>query len=573
MRVPKDKGTGEWARELIEECYSSHEARCDQLKMWKAYYYTGTAEGTPSHYNRCFSHVDRLASMLFSPVDVRLDIEFDETEESNIHGMGRASARALNREIHRCGVDLKFAAAVNWALVKGASILKTIPEMGVNRDAPDNVPDEMKWEYKGLQSWLIQPELFGVLREDITDLDDQDAFVCSQYLTRNAFRRAIHGNPREAEILKEVYSMLATPDNQTKMDEDFFHQIIVGGLTPVNVQGTPSTGSAKVNVFGVPQPYLDPKVAKDLIRVDELWVKDDARQDWTTFRVVGDKLVHGRDIHDNLSGVEGQTGFTKVCPNEIEGYFWGLSELAQIYKLQDMLNQQIDMLRTLTKLKADPPRAMIGFAGMSQEKYKVLNRPRGFVSEDNPNAKIETLAPEIPQELFTMLQRTLDMFDDVAGFTPIMMGQGEQGVRAGVHASTLARNSSPRMRDRALLVESQCIELGDVCFNIMQAKNAKVFKTDDKEDFTLEQLPDDARVTVDSHTSSPAFQEDAQMKADKLIRVGAIDAAAYIMLTHPPHEDSLAAQARAKDKQKAELIAKHPELLLGGKGGKGKPKL
>lgn len=570
MRVPTDDKAGTWAQELVEECYSSHETRCEQIAHWKSYYFTGKKDGSPAVYNRCFPHVDRLASMLFSPVDARFDIEFDATEKSNVHAMGRASARFLNREFHRCGIDLNFAEAVNWALVKGATIVKTIPHMKPDPKATKETPERMRWMYDGLQSWLIQPELFGVLREDIAELDYQDAFVCSQYLTPNAFRRAITGNPREKELYDQVLARQKKPE-ETRMDEDFFHQIIIGGVTPVNTKGTTSTGTGKVNIFGVPQPFLDPKVQRTLIRVDELWVKDDARQDYTTLRLVGDIMVNGRDIHENLHGVVGQHGFTKICPNETAGYFWGMSEIAQIYRLQDMLNSQIDTIRQLARLKSDPPRAFIGFAGMNQQKYKVLKRAGGMIAEDSPAAKIETLAPEIPKELFDLLEKTLQMFDDVAGFTPIISGEGEQGVRSGVHANTLHRNSSPRMRDRALLVERQLIEVGDDAMSLMQAKKARVFAADDGGQFLLDQLPDDARVTVDSHTASPAFAEDAQVKADKLIRVGAITPEDYIMLTHPPHEDRLAAQAKQRADQQAQLMAElaktHPELLAKSLGG------
>jgi hypothetical protein len=49
---------------------------------------------------------------------------------------------------------------------------------------------------------------------------------------------------------------------------------------------------------------------------------------------------------------------------------------------------------------------MIGFSGMTQEKYKILKRPGGFVSEEAPTAKIESLAPEIPPELFQAVDKS-----------------------------------------------------------------------------------------------------------------------------------------------------------------------
>ncbi len=324
-----------------------------------------------------------------------------------------------------------------------------------------------------------------------------------------------------------------------------------------------------VGITPLPQPQLSQKVASKLIRMDELWVLDRKRDDWTTIRYVEpDIIVEGGYKRRNLSGVEGEHPFRKICPNEVDGYFWGMSEIGQIYKLQDLLNSQIRDITRLTRLNSAPPRVLIGFSGMNQEKYKVMNRPDGFISEENPTAKIETLKSEIPPELFQAVDKTVGYFDDVAGFMPIMTGQGETGVRAGVHAQTLARNASPRMRDRALLVERQCVDVGDFDFKLLANKNAQVFKTESEGEFLLSQLPEDYRITVDSHTSSPAFSEDNERKAFQLARFGAIDHEDLIMLTHPPHEDRLILRAKQRAQAEAQMMKEHPELLA--KKGKGK---
>ena len=334
-----------------------------------------------------------------------------------------------------------------------------------------------------------------------------------------------------------------------------------------------------VGVTGVPTPMLDAKVAAKLIRIDELWVQDQERQDYTTIRLVRpDILVEGKYKRRNLCGLTDSLGkdaemkgyhpFVKVCPNEVEGYFWGQSEIANIYRLQDSLNDQMRTIRRLTTLRGDPPRSATGFSGMTLEKYKAFKRPGGFVSEENPTAKLTEHIPELPAELFSYLDKTIQMFDDVAGFTAIMQGQGETGVRSQQQAAALARNSSPRMRDRSLLVERQCTELGDFALKMLQAKDAEVMMADKKTTFVLSQLPDDARVMVDSHTSSPAYAEDSEKRAFALHRSGAIDAEDLIMLTHPPHEDTLRSRAKARAEAQAKLVKEHPELAF----GKGKKK-
>ena len=548
----------EWALELIEECTQSRDQRRDLSKMWRSYYFTGTSDGTVAFYNRCYPHIERLSAFLFSPTDVRFDIDFDETEDETVHEMGHAAARKLNREFHRCSLDTAFSSAVNGGLVEGCNLVKLV------------------WGHEGMEGWIVRPGFFGVLREDIDDLDWQEAFVHTTYLTPSAFERTIVDHPEKDAIMDQVKSAAKSSQDQDEFNEDYMHQIIVGGTQPVST--TTSSGSGMVGITGVPQPMLDAKIAQSLVRLDELWVQDRERQDYTTIRLVKPNiLIEGKYKRRNLCGLTDSNGkdsdmagyhpFIKVCPNEVQGYFWGQSEIANIYRLQDDLNDQLRDIRRITRLRADPPRSATGFSGMTLEKYKAFKRPGGFVSEENPTAKMNEHAPQIPPEMFTRLDKTIQMFDDVAGFTPILQGQGEQGVRSQSQASTLSRNASPRMRDRSLICERQCTELGEFSLKMLQAKDAEVHLAGvkGKTEFLLSQLPDDAKVVVDSHTSSPVYQEDAERKAFGLHRAGAIDAEDLIMLTHPPHEDKLRARAKARAEAQQKMIQEHPELLTKGK--------
>jgi hypothetical protein len=157
------------------------------------------------------------------------------------------------------------------------------------------------------------------------------------------------------------------------------------------------------------------------------------------------------------------------------------------------------------------------------------------------------------------------MFYEVAGTAPIMRGQGESGVRSGVHAETLVKTGSPRLRDRALAVERQCSDVGDFCLKMLQSKEARAFVTSKGDEFLLSQLPEDVKVTVDSHTSSPAFSDDNRQLAFMLAKAQAIDAESLIEMTHPPMQDELIHRAREKKEMEAKLVQDHPELLSKGK--------
>jgi hypothetical protein len=550
LRLPaKSDNLVEWSKELVEECYVSREERRDQIGSWIAYYYMGRADGQQARYNRIFSHIDRLASMLFSPVDVRFGLEYDETEGEAIIKQGQAAGRYLNREFHRCGIDMDFSQGVNTALVKGSMMLKII------------------WGSDGLEGWLVHPEQFGVLREDINDLDRQEAFVHTSWLTKSQFARTIIDHPDRKELLDRV-DKEAKPGKELEIQQSFFHQVIIGGTNPPVGLGQATGSTGQVAIVSIPSPVLHQHTAARLIRQDELWVLDRERDDYTTIKLVGDILVEGKYRRKNLSGIKGEQPFHQICPNQVDGYFWGQSEVGQIYRLQDLLNDQLLDLTRLTRLKADPPRAAVGFSGLTQERYKVLKRPGGFVTEENPNAKIQSLAEDVPQSLFEAIGKTVEYFDDVAGFAPILMGQGDTGVRSSAQTSTLSRNASPRLRDRALLCERQVTSVGEFCLKMLAAKDAEIKLTEDRQEFLLSQLPDGYHVAVDLHTASPVFMEDAERKAVTLARLGAIDAEDVIRLTHPPHEDSLILRAKQRAEAQAKMMREHPELLAKGKGKK-----
>src|SRR6185312_9456732 len=136
----------------------------------------------------------------------------------------------------------------------------------------------------------------------------------------------------------------------------------------------------------------------------------------------------------------------------------------------------------------DRIRAFIGFSGMNDEKYDQMTN-EGWLSEENPNAKIDDLTPPLPE----------NAFNEIAGFDNATSGKGEPGIRSANHFQGVLRQASPRLRDRAIRVERQCAEFGEKVLWHCAAKDARVFwtKTDDPEkktDFLLSQLPDDARV-------------------------------------------------------------------------------
>ena len=246
------------------------------------------------------------------------------------------------------------------------------------------------------------------------------------------------------------------------------------------------------------------------------------------------------------------------------GYFWGRSEVGRVKLLQDLLSERMRDIRRLMKLQIRRPKAFMGFGGIAKEKMRAALAPGGFIQEQNPNAKIENIGPDIPPQLFSEVQTLSEMFDEVGGFKPILQGQGEPGVRANAHAKTLMRTASPKLRERALRIERDAETSAAITLELFQSKDARVFNSDKKEQFLLSQLPDDAYVEIDSHSSSPAFVDDERELAFALAKVGAAGPEEVILLVHPPQMDMLLAAVKARAASRAQMLQQHPELLSKG---------
>ena len=559
MKLPK-KNIGDWANEIATQCFVSRKQRVSDASLWKEYFFSGTNDGKLATLNMCYPHIDRMASSLFSPADTHFSISFDMDKPKVTQIQAQVAGRYLSQEFNRWGVDLEFAHALEWALMKNSAFLKLKAKLS---EASDDF-----WKYEGLDPLVVQPEAMGVLNETICGLDRQEAFCHQIYMTDSMFENLVRGHPKEEELIANVGRMKSAK-TEDELENDYFHQVVIGGTNPIYPVGSSNSVPGVAQVFGAPTPTLSPEVKRNIIVLNELWVQDDERGDYTTIQFVEPNIViEGELIRRNICGVEGEQPFRQICPNPVDGYFWGRAELQPLRALQDILNKRMNEYDRISRLRSNPPRAFYGTTGLTDNEKIAVASPGGFLTPQAPNAKSESLAPELPPELQKQIGEIMSWFDYVGGFENITKGQGESGVRSGSHADTLVRMASSRLRDRSLLVERQLSDVADFAFKLLQAKNASQFTSKDGTSFLLSQLPEDARVHVDSHSSSPAFSQESKQTAVELLKVGAITPKDFIRLTHPPMEDILvqAAEEReaaaAKEKQEIFQEAKQDPSLM-----------
>ena len=538
-----------WVREIIDECMGSSQDRGQVYTKASQYYYQGTQDARAAIYNKCKAFVDKLAGFLMQPTDVRFQVLFDSAEGDSANERAQLVSEKLSADFQATDSDVTFAEAVVWSLNNGCQLLKIRPSEHTFKVQP------------------VHPQNFGVLSETIVTLDEQEAFCHVSFPTVSRVRQMLDEmeHPRVAEIIGQI---LEEPKQGDEEQPTYFHQMVVGGLHPAGTPGgEPPQAAGIVNVFPVPTPWRPQKKISRTVKHCELWVKDRDRDgEWTTMQVIyGAKpiIIYGEVERKNLSRVPGHHSFIKVQPQNTPGYFWGRSIIADVQMLQDLLNKRLRDLKTMWDRNVNAPQVLSGFTSITEEMYFKIINEGGFLNDANPNAKATKLLEPPPQGYLEELEFIWKMFDEASGFSPIMSGQGEPGVRAGVHAQTLVRTSSPRLIDQAARIERQLAETGHMGLRIQQAMDPFVYQTEDTHiEFTLAQLPDGYQVIVDSHSASPAFAEDNRQLAIALARAGAVDAEDLVHMLHPPGAQLILSRLRKRQKEQQKAKEKEEQIEL-----------
>jgi hypothetical protein len=558
MKLPDTKkALADEAVNIAKQCLADQQDRMDQYVRWRNYVYTGSSDASkPSILNKVGTHIDRLSSHLFSPSEARFLVEFGVAAAKEWQNREYFISRLLSDEFHGCDADLIFGEGVFWALAYGACLTKTLWSVGHDKDGQ---------EHGGLPApHLVMPYQFGVWRPDVNGLDRQEALCNVNYIGRSELWRRLSGRKDRESILQKVTQIQR---DRTEDDIDnIVHQVIIGGITPVT-QGTRSGVKGNVDPFNfISLPQLSNETTRDLVRFVELWVRDDDTGDYTTLQYVEpDILIEGHEQKRNIY-MSGYQPFRLIQPNVQRGLFWGRSEIADLQLMQDVLAGRIDDVAHLWKLRARPPRGLSGFTQLTDEARAAFSTPDGLIMNENPGAKIENLAPELPPETFQQIESVIRWFDDTSGFPSMMRGEGEPGVRSEQQSDRMQRTAGARLRDRALIVERQCGDMGSLLLALMREKNADAY-TDPRanDSWSLDQMPDDVKVTVDSHSASPAFSQDNRQTYFALAKLGAVTPKALIRALHPPHTDMILEELEKKEAAQAELIKQHPELLEKGR--------
>jgi hypothetical protein len=526
VQIPKEpEARYAFFEDIARKCMASRGERRRAYQAFRNYYMYG-CDGTsdfPARFNKIYPHIDQLTSFLYSQETTRFstqlgvsvsNLEFPKVDPIN---------QGINDEWNNSNSDIVFGNSLTWSLVYGSMFIKP------------------RWKINGIEPFPVEPHNFGVLREDSPMLSSQEAFSHCYYMTRSQLfdELAACNHPRAEQIKNEV---VAGPKQNaaalTPLDRIITSQTNIG-LTG-NVVGNVDFNLALINRYG-------PKVSEDMLEMQELYIYDSELSD---YRVVtmGEPYVTIFDRPLESMFLKNDPPFVQICPLPAYDYFWGFSEVERLIPIQEILNTRWEELRHMMAKQARPPRAFIGFTGITDEIAGAFDTPDGQVSTDMPGAKVDSMSPNIPDDLWKDLDRIDMMFEDTSGINNVMSGKGESGVRSSGHASQLARLGSSRVKKRAMIVEDSLEKLATMYLKIKQKYDTRRYREsgDDGTEFIANQFTTDFVVKVDGHSNSPIFVEDQTQLAFEALKVGAITKERLLELINLPMKPQLLNDLKTK---------------------------
>lgn len=522
MRIPPNLvHREEFYLDLMQKCMVSREERRADYSSLRSYFLFGAGpDESPAAYNKIYSHIDQLTSFLYSAETTRFSINLGAGVPNIFHRYIPSLTHKLNDEWNNSNADQVFATALTWALVFNSTFIKLV----VNRGS--------------IHPYFVDPGTIGVLREDVPYTDRQEAFSQTYYITKSDLWSRLYAHPKRDSILARVTSAQHQP-NEVPEGLD---RIVMSQVNPTMY------GTVNLDLYGYNR--MKAQVAEDTIEMTELYVWNDETQDYQVVtRADPDVIIYDRPNGDMF--LKGELPFIQLCPTPQYDYYWGQSEVQKLVYLQQMRNRRMTEVLDLLSKQVSPPTYLMGFTGILDEKNFALNRAGGLLSTDMPNAKVERLAPNIPQDLYQQFREIDEMFAEASGISSVLSGRGEQGVRSAGHASQLARLGSSRAKKRALVVEDSLEKMATLYLKLLQAHDTTKLTDTEGQFFIPDQFTKDYVVKVDAHSNSPIFMEDLRALAFNLFKAQAIDKESLIELLDPPMKQMLKEKLKGMEAKQA----------------------
>lgn len=561
MKIPGDTiERATLCQDLVRQCTATRIQRFNLYNTLRNYYLFGSPDNRGSPYNKVASTIETLASFIYAPDSTKFSLKLGTLATDDDVHKSVPLAHELTEQWRLSKAHILLDLGLRWSLTFGCMMMK------------------VQWLKKHVRCYLVEPHQFGVLREDIMDLRDQEAFTHHYTMTKTQLMSQMEGHPKKKEV--ESKAGQGAGDNQIPghFGEGLSRLLIGGPIT--GISGSLASGTGMTSVEGGvgsagrgPAYDWTPKVDAELIDMCDLYVWDDQIEEYRLITQCSPGVtIYDRPASD-VSHIKGEPPFGVIRPGYTNyDYFWGEAFVSKLSWLQDWRTRRILEVNKLLSRQADPPVMFSGMGGISEEKASAFRAAGGLLSTAVPNAKAEFMPPTLPPDIFTEINQIDRWFEDQAGLGHILQGQGEAGVRSKGQADLMARLGSSRPKDRATAVEESAESIARLILLSVQDHSDQRFQITvggKPLTFTAEEFTKDYEVKVDGHSSSPIFMEDIKHTAITLFEARAIDRTTLLEMFDPPNLQELKSRLQRIEAQEQQQREMQAQQGGGGEGGKG----
>ena len=533
-------------------------------------------------YNRIESHLDLVASFLYSPDHAQFSLSAPLNSDDYLVKQYMSAQDSFNNDFRDAGMFDFFGDAIIGSLVYDSIILKS---------GWSDVNDDPTCK-------IIMPWQFGVFSEEITELESQPAFCHAYFIDYdNACQRL-----RRAGLSHLIDKLAVVNTPFESPFPELLTRMIISATGGENLGGEVS---GSINPTYSARPTYHAKVDRPLVEFHEVTIWDDECEDYRVFFVIAPGIVISDskktiDILKRSGGFKAQTKqqepfyntqcnpffprehpYTLVRPYNLYEYFWGKAHVESLIPLQQWSNERLEQIHDILERQAYPPRVGSGFMGLSEEKMDAFGGADSYVLDQLPQAQIKELYPQMPPDIFADYSSIGQLFIEASGLTEVIQGKGTSGVRSKDHAKQLASTGSGRIKKAAIRLEGSLVRFGDLAFKLNMRNNDTAITPDPKEDgkpgdpFYYANMDGEYALRVAGHSHSPLFSDDSKELAGFLFKSQSIDQEGLLRLLNPPDRDNLIHSLRMKQKKQAQAAAMRQKMGIPEPGakpnGKGRP--
>lgn len=580
MIIPDDpKLRNDYLIWILNTCTASRRSRKEMYDRRRQFFLYGTASDEETKYNRLESHMDLVASFLYSPDRAEFELSAPANADDAQVKQFMAAQDAFNNDFRDAGLFDSFADLLLWSLAFDTMIAKT---------GWSDLRDEATCT-------LIEPWKFGVFAEEITDLENQPAFSHSYHIDYdNACQRLIRAG------LGDKIDKLAVVNTPFELPfPDLVTRLIISSTSGENLAGN-VTGSA--NPSYVARPTYKAEVDRPMVEFHELTVWDDECEDYRVFFGVepGIFIADSKKTIDALKESKGfvpkeiaeqqkqfydtscnpflpkDHPYVPVTPYQIYEYFWGKAHIELLIPLQEWSNTRLEQISDILDRQAHPSRVGSGFMGLTDDKMEAMGGADAWVMDQLPQASIKELYPQMPDDIFAEFNQIGALMVEASGLTETIQGKGEAGVRSRGHAKALQSTGAGRIKKAATRLEAPLVRMGDLILRLNMRNNSDPIHPDPKEDgkpgdpFYYYNLIGDYSLRIFGHSHSPLFADNSKEMAATLFKAQAIDQEGLLRMLSPPNRNNLIHALRAKQKKAAQAAAVRAQMGLPPPGEKPK---